>query len=197
MGLFGNLFDKKEKPKDLICSYGVTYKGGHPDYLKEKIGEIEFYTCADRFELHSTIGTKKWFNGIIIPFDSVSDLQIVQRQVSSIEGILGGLNSRQLNQANNIHIKYNFNSQEILLRLEMLSGITVMGQAKKCLEFEDRLRTSNTKNKFKKLIFINTNNASMEVDIIAQLEKLKLLLDKNILTQEEFNNKKTELLAKM
>ena len=195
MGLFGNLFDKKEKPQDLICNYSVVYRGGHPDYPKEKNAAIDFFTCADRFEFHSTLSSKSWFNGIIIPFEKIKDLEIVQRQVGSLEGILGGLDSRQLNQANNIHIKYDLNGQEILLRVEMLSGITVMGQAKKCLEFQDRLKINNIRNKFLKVQ--SENKGMIENDIPTQLEKIKSLLDKGILTQEEFNNKKTELLSKM
>ncbi|ELY2018202.1 SHOCT domain-containing protein [Flavobacterium psychrophilum] len=196
MGLFGNLFEKKEKPQGFICNYGVTYKGGHPDYPKDKIGEIDFCICEDRFEFQPTLGTKKWFNGLNIPFNSVLELNIVQRQVGSMEGLLGGLDSRQLNQANNIHISYNLNGQNILLRLEMLTGITVMGQAKKCLELEDRLRTNNIKSKFvqKKL---NENSSNNNIDFAEQIEKLSKLYEKGILTKEEFETKKTDLLNKI
>ena len=196
MGLFGDLFDKKEKPQGIICEYGVVYKGGHPDYLQDKIGEIDFFICEDRFELQPTLGSKKWFNGLNIAFNSISDLKIVQRQVGTMEGILGGLDSRQLNQANNIHITYQINGQEIVLRLEMLSGITVMGQAKKCLELEDRLRTNNIRNKFRKVVVTNINN-SADYNIPDLLEKLSTLHEKGIITKEEFDNKKKELLDKM
>jgi hypothetical protein len=122
--------------------------GGHPEYPKAKHGKIAFKVFEDHFELIPTMGTKKWFRGLVIPYDRVLDLQIVQRQVGTVEGILGGLDSRQLNQANNIHISYEADSDEmVLLRLEMLSGITVMGQAKKCQEFEDRLRAHHIREK--------------------------------------------------
>jgi hypothetical protein len=190
-------FSKKEKEEGLIESYGVIYKGGHPHYPKEKNGEIEFKVFEDRFEFHSTMGTKNWFNGITIPITKISDLQIVQRQIGSFEGLLGGLNSRQLNQANNIHISYESElGEKILIRLEMLSGVTVMGQAKKCLEFEDRLRVYHIREKFVAESTKASENKN-DIDIPSQIEKLAALLDKGIISQQEFDLKKTDLLSKM
>lgn len=197
MGIFDSIFGKKEKPTDLICDYSVVYKGGHPDYPKSKAGMIDFYTCSDRFEFSATMGSKEWFKGLVIPFDTITDLQIVQRQVGSVEGILGGLDSRQLNQANNIHITYTSNGCEVILRLEMLSGVTVMGQAQKCLEFEDRLRTNSIRSKFLQKASLNENQNGSVSDIPSQIEKLATLMEKGILTKEEFDTKKSELLSKM
>jgi hypothetical protein len=194
MGIFDNIFGKKEKPTDLLCDYSVVYKGGHPDYPKSKAGMIDFYTCPDRFEFTATMGSKDWFKGLVIPFNTISDLQIVQRQVGTVEGIFGGLDSRQLNQPNNIHITYMSNEQEVTLRLEMLSGVTVMGQAQKCLEFEDRLKTNSIRSKF---IQTNSKAGQNETDIPSQIEKLASLMEKGILTKDEFDNKKADLLAKM
>lgn len=197
MGIFDNIFGKKEKPSDLICDYSVIYKGGHPDYPKSKAGKIDFYTCSDRFEFSATLGTKDWFKGLVIPFDTISELQIVQRQVGTVEGLLGGLDSRQLNQANNIHITYNSSGQEVTLRLEMLTGVTVMGQAQKCLEFEDRLKTNAIRSKFSQQSSDNETDNNAVLDIPSQIEKLASLMDKGVLTKTEFETKKAELLAKM
>lgn len=197
MGIFDSIFGKKEKPSDLLCDYSVVYKGGHPDYPKSKAGMIDFYTCPDRFEFSATMGSKDWFKGLVIPFNTISDLQIVQRQVGSVEGILGGLDSRQLNQANNIHITYTSNGQEVILRLEMLSGVTVMGQAQKCLEFEDRLRTNSIRTKFVQKATLGASNETSTPDIPSQIEKLASLMEKGILTKAEFDTKKADLLAKM
>lgn len=191
------LFSKKEKDENLICDYSVIYLGGLPEYPKSKSSSIDFLIFKDKFELKPTFASKSWFNGLTINFGSISDLQIVERQVGTIEGILGGLNSRQLNQPNNINITYNSNGQEIVLRIEMLSGITVMGQAKKCIELEDRLRTNGIRNKFIKVTNPITENNILATDIPTQLEKLANLLEKGILTKEEFDAKKLELLAKM
>ena len=190
-------FSQQQPEPGLIDSYGVVYKGGLPKYTKEKAGMIDFKIFADRFELFPTLGTKAWFDGLKIPYSSVADFQIVQRTVGTIEGILGGLDSKQLNQANNIHISFQSPRREdLVLRLEMISGITVMGQAKKCLELMDRLKIHRVAEKFQK---VQTKQALdvPPLDIPAQLEKLASLRDKGILTEGEFNAKKVELLSRM
>ena len=178
----------------LIEKYSVTYLGGHPAYPKSKLGKITFQLFDDRFEFHPTIGTKDWFDALTIPYSDTHDLEIVQRQVGTLEGIFGGLDSRQLNQANNIHIQYDdSDGTTILIRLEMLTGFTVMGQAGKCRELEDRLSVNSIRSKFKP-----KEGASQNASGIPELlEKLASLMEKGILTQEEFDQKKKELLAKM
>ena len=177
--------DKDEKP---IESYKVTYRGGHPDYPRAKVGAIEFQVFLDRFELKPKMATK-WFSPLVIPFKDVGDLKIVERQVGTAEGILGGLNSRQLNQANNIHISFSHKGQEILLRLEMLTGVTVMGQAKKCKELEDRLNTNGIRQKF------SASQPIQSYDVVEQLNKLSELHAKGSLTDEEFKDAKERILA--
>lgn len=121
-------FSKKEESPRLVEEYSVRYLGGHPAYAKSKIGKITFQLFDDRFEFHPTIGTKDWFDALTIPYSDTHDLEIVQRQLGTVAGLLGGLDSRQLNQANNIHIQYDdSDGTNILIRLEMLTGFTVMG----------------------------------------------------------------------
>ena len=197
-GLFGSLFGQKQTTPGLVQSYGVVYKGGHPDYQKEKGGKIDFNIYPDRFEFLATMGTKGWFKGLMIRYDRIQSLEIVERQVGTVEGLLGGLSSRQLNRANNIHITYEAeDGQEILLRLEMLSCVTVMGQAKKCQELMDRLRTHRILEKFRGKTQKGTEGRKEIDDIPTQIEKLAALREKGILTPEEFERKKSELLSKM
>ena len=178
----------------LIEKYSVTYLGGHPAYPKSKLGKITFQLLDDRFELHPTIGSEGWFESLTIPYSDTHDLEIVQRQVGTVEGLLGGLDSRQLNQANNIHIQYDdSDGTNILIRLEMLTGFTVMRQAVKCRELEDRLSVNSIRSKFKPKEGAS-NNA---VGIPELLENLASLMEKGILTQEEFDQKKKELLTRM
>lgn len=193
----GLVRSRREKNAGLIETYGVIYLGGHPEYPKRKAGKIEFKVFDDQFEFTPTISTKGWFTGFTIPYKVVLDVQIVQRQVGTVEGLLGGLNSRQLNQPNNIHISYeNADGESVLLRLEMLSGVTVMGQARKCQEFEDRLRVHNIREKFL-LVPDRVVQEKTSGDIPAQIEKLAALLNKGILSQEEFEAKKTDLLSRI
>lgn len=137
------------KPKDesgALASYKVTYKGGIAGLPKPKIGEIRLEIHADRFEMLPSSTTKKWWEPLTLPYDTITDVQIVDRSVSTFEALAGGLNSRQLNQKNVIEILY---GSDQLLRLEMLSSVTVMGQAKKCIEFMDLLRAHKVRSQFR------------------------------------------------
>lgn len=192
------LVSKKEELEDLIKTYDVIYLGGLPDLPKAKAAKIVFNLFKSNFELLPTFASKTWFTGFSIPYNKVVDFKIVQRQIGTMEGLLGGLNSSQLNQLNNIHIRYEDESgNEILLRLEMLSGITVMGQAKRCLELEDIIQINHIRKQFKIANNQSITQSQVTNDILSQIEKLAELKGKGILTDEEFEKKKTELLSRL
>lgn len=129
-----------------LATYTVVYRGGLPGLPKAKAGGITFRIWPDRFELTGKRGSDRFWTDMVIPYSSVSDFTITDRHVSTFEAIAGGLNSRQLNQRNNIHIAFtNDDGLELVLRLEMLTGITVMGQTKRCAELLDLLRVNNIK----------------------------------------------------
>jgi len=111
--------------------------------------------------------------------------------MTGIEGLLGG-KPRDLNQKNNIHIAFRRAGQDLVIRLEMLTGITVSGQAGKCREFMDRLRTFGVLGKFR-----GPTAPPPPDDIPSQIAKLATLRDQGILTDEEFANKKADLLSRM
>lgn len=182
---------KKQVTEGSLRDYEVIYLGGHPDYPKKKSGSaITFSIMPDSIYLHPTITSEKWFKAYSIPYSTISKLEIVQRTVSTAETLLGGVNSRQLNQANNIQISYTTaDGKEIVLRLEMLTGITVMGQATKCNEMMDFLRENSIMNKFKK------ESSASPSDVTDQIKKLSELHDQGILTDDEFNAKKKQLLG--
>lgn len=125
---------------------------------------------------------------------------VVDRVVNTFEGVFGGLDSRQLNQKNNLHIRYSSADGEVMLRLEMLSGITVMGQAKKCRELEDRLRVHGVVERFAAAPSPRFDGAPRHAspsDIPAQIEALAQLVEKGFLSADEFELKKTALLARL
>ena len=192
------LVSKRKKSKGIIETYDIIYLGGHPSYPKAKIGKVVLNICKSNFELVSTARSSKWLTSFSIPYDKVIDFQIVQRKISSIWGRLGEKNSIHLNKPTNIHIKYeNESGNEILLKLEMSSGITVTRQAKKCSQLEGIIRLNNIRDQF-----INVNCQSVvqpEIlyDITSQIEKLAFLLEKSFITKEEFLNKKSKLLFKI
>lgn len=198
MGLFGKRAVEEE---DALEVYKVVYKGGHPDLPKAKSGEIRLLLMPDELQLHPTIASKSYWNRVDIPYGDVLDLQIVGRQVSTFETVLGGLDSRQLDQDNNIHVQYvDPTGKEMTLRFEMLTGITVQGQAKRCRELEDRLRNHGIRDRFR-----GTPSAAVAPspapdgggDIADQIAKLANLRDQGILNEEEFQAKKTTLLDRL
>ena len=187
------MFGKKQITEGSFRDYEVIYIGGHPDYPKKKSGSaITFSIMPDNFYLHPTATSKKWFEEYKIPYASVNKLEIAQRTVSTAEELLGGINSRQLNQANNIHITYTDEAgKEIVLRLEMLTGVTVMGQAQKCNELMDFLKTNSSMDRFKK----ENSAAQTDVEPTEEIKKLAELHAQGILTDEEFSAKKKQLLG--
>jgi hypothetical protein len=177
--------------------YKVVYRGGLAELPKAKVGGIELVLTPDAFRLSPTNGSRRWWRELTIPYEQVSDVEIVGRVVSTFEGLVGGLNSRQLNQDNNIHFVFTDTlGREVALRVEMLSGVTVMGQAKKCREFEDRLRTLGIRRRFKGCDPIVAEPSS-ELDIPQQIMQLAVLRDQGILTVDEFDSKKLELLSRL
>ncbi len=177
-----------------LDKYDVTYLGGLPDYPSKKLGKINLILRSSGFELRPTLGSQSWFAGFVIPYPRVADVILVQRVVGTAEALLGGFNSRQLNQANNIHIIADGPNGQLVLRLEMLTGVTVMGQAKKCREFMDRLLTLGIRNQFQQSPSMAPQPAGD--DPMWQLERLAELRDKGILTDEEFSVKKAEILKR-
>ncbi|MBW4033508.1 MAG: SHOCT domain-containing protein [Acidobacteria bacterium] len=77
----------------------------------------------------------------------------------------------------------------------MLTGVTVMGQAMKAKEFDDRLRVHGIRSKFGGAS--ETAPAAAAPDHAAQLKQIAELRDAGVLTEEEFAAKKSEILARM
>ena len=163
-----------------IIRYGVTYNGGLAKYPKAQSGEIE------------------WFEEMAIPYEKIKKLEIVERKISNAEWLLSSSRSdmKAMEQKNNIEISYiDSDNKNQLIRLEMLTGVSIYGQAGKCVEFMDVLRQNDIPDKFIKETTQNTTEA--QVDVLGQIEKLSELKEKGILSDEEFNSKKEELLKKL
>ncbi len=74
----------------------------------------------------------------------------------------------------------------------MITGVTVMGQARKATEFEDRLRATGIRDKFAQAAVPAAGGGIAE-----QIGKLGELHAAGVLTDEEFAAKKTELLSRI
>jgi hypothetical protein len=191
--------EKERKRKgQALATYSVTYLGGHPKYPKANAGGIRFSVFQDHFEMSPTMGSRGWFSGLIIPYDKVSNVEIAQRLVSGVEFVIAPLWSLGLKQLTNIHITFEESGGlDLILRLSMFTGFGVHGQARKCREFMDLLRVHGIQKKFRWNTKIANEQTGLNADIPAQIEKLAALRDKGILTENEFETKKTELLSKL
>lgn len=180
---------------DAIAKYRVRYLGGLPDYPTHRGTAIDLLVRSDRFSL-------LWPDGGLpysIPYGYVVSVELEAKQLGAARAVVGGLNSRQLNQFNNIHITYISQGRELILRLEMwTAGITtISATASKARRFMDLIRTEGILEKFR------GNGAAVQVTQAPaisgadEIRKLAELRDAGILTEAEFQAKKTELLARM
>ncbi|MCW2857875.1 MAG: hypothetical protein JWR52_3490 [Marmoricola sp.] len=175
-------------------TYKVTYRGGLAHLPKPKVGGIMLTITPDAFRFEPTRSAQGFWQRFTIPYADVTDVAVVERQVNTFEAIAGGLNSRQLNQDNNIHFSYvDADGNETLLRVEMLTGVTVQGQARKCQEFEDRLRVHQVRSKFRAAAPAGGGAAS--TDVAEQLSKLADMKASGALSEDEFVAAKARLLG--
>lgn len=176
--------------------YGVVYLGGLSQYPKKRSGEIGLNIMPECFYFKPTIGTDDWFEDMIIPYDKITNFEIKTRQITTTEFMLGPDSAVALKTENNIEITYfNNSNEEVVLRLEMLTGFTVYNQAMRCKEMVDFLRQQGI---LQKIIKQQPPSPPKSNDNVLELiEKLSQLRDNGIITEEEFNTKKAEFLAKL
>lgn len=144
----GSSLSSGQSPTTVVAKYKVGYLGGLLNLPKKKTGFIDLLLTSESFILRSTSGSKNWWTDTEIAYGDVTDFEIVKCVVGSVRAIMGGLDSRQLDQDNNIHISYRTPDGTRVLRLEMLSGGTVMGATRKCRELNDYLQTHGIFDKF-------------------------------------------------
>lgn len=184
--------------------YEVTYRGGHPEFLlqKKQSPYIVMDIMPDRFSFLPKGNSEDWFTGFEIMYEDIISLEIVERTISSTEFFISGDNNNSdLRQKNVIQITYlDAEGDEYVVRNEMLTGTTVMGQARVCLEMLDFLRVNKILKKFRGNQEQQTQqpqSSSVNDNILESIEKLSKLKDAGILSDEEFVAKKKELLAKL
>lgn len=187
----------KQPLEGAIIRYEVIYLGGLPEYPKAKHGNaIGLNVMPDKFVFTKTGTSKDWFTEYTIPYTAISELTIEKRTISNAEMFLGGGNDPNQQQENNICITFKAeDGTELMLRVEMLTGVTIYGQATKCREFMDILRQNSILKQFKQKG--SDAAATAQPNVLEQIEKLAGLKAVGILSEEEFNQKKAELLAKL
>lgn len=184
---------------EAIGSYTVIYKGGLRELPKAKHGKITLDILEDRFRLSAGNDlARKFWADLGIPYANVSAVEVTDRTVGTFEGLAGGLNSRQLNQKNNIHFSFLGPDGQTVLRVEMLTGVTVMGQARKCQEFEDRLHSYQIRERFGAAAAgrrpAQDPQPGSRASTADELAKLAALRDQGIISEAEFQEQKNRLL---
>lgn len=155
-----------------IIRYEFTYVGGLDDIPKAKSGAWGMNVMPDRFAFRTTITTKDWLYNLDIPYDDITDIRIEKRTISNAEMWLGAGNDANQQQKNIVVIEYNdANGRKATLRVEMLTGFSIYGQAAKCKELWDFLRKEEILDKCKKSEQKSQNGGSGD-DVIVQIEKL-------------------------
>lgn len=186
----------KQPLEGAYIRYEVTYISGVESIPKAKAGAIGLNVMPDMFSFRVTLGTKDWFTDMDIPYDSITDIRIEKRTISTAEVFLGGGNDANQEQENNIVIEYtDADNKKRTLRTEMLTGVTIYNQAAKCREFMDLLRQKDILELIESKK--NTGNNQGSVDVVAQIEKLAKLKEAGVITEDEFTIKKSTLLEKI
>lgn len=184
-----------------IERYQVVYLGGFPKKPIKKNSPTSFglNIMPDSFIFKPELETRNsWYGDelFVIPYDKVVKFEIVKRQVSTTEALLSSNgDTKSLEQLNNIQIVHlDEDGNELMTRVEMLTGVTVYGQAEKCRELLDLLSEKKILGKLNK---DTQKPAAPADDPLEQLKKLNALKDAGIISEEEFNEKKATLLAKI
>jgi len=191
------LFSRKKKDEGVLEKYNVVYKGGRPENPKSLNGKIEMKLYSDHFEFAPTMGSKKKWQPYEIPYNTISKVEYVKRELGKLEALatIGG-GARDIQTLNNINITHQTDSGKLVLRMEMLTGVHVAVQAQKCQELEDKLRTHGIRDQFISAPEEGSSSAAAP-DIPEQIEKLGDLLEKGLINQEEYDEKKSDLLSRI
>lgn len=190
-----NEIRKKENAplEGAFVKYKVIYLGGI-EGLTKSIYNMGLNIMEDRFVLkpdHASLGK---IETLEIPYESVEELKIVKRTLSTAELLLTN-DAKGLDQENNIEIRY-INPQtrhEIVLRLEMLTGLTPASQAGSCREMMDLLRQKRILKRIEEHSkeIKKPSAASNYLDDLAKLAELK---NQGIITEEEFQLQKQKIM---
>ena len=193
MGLFSSKATSADAGPSPLVEYKVIYKGGLPGLPKAKVSGIMMAIWPDRIHFEPTASSKKFWQPLTVPLTAVSDLQVVTRQVGTGEALLSGSRgTRSLEQDNNIHLHYTDPSgQAFVLRVEMLTGVTVTGQAKKCAEMLDLIQVNNLRQHFATRPIQDAQPSG----IAEEIRRLAELHAQGVLSDDEFAVAKARLLG--
>lgn len=181
--------------EQVLFYQSASYKGGIKGYVdnaEENYKQSGFaFVLAHYFAFYNN--TISWK----IPYKSISEAKLDFFQIGGVRGFLAlGDVGRQLQQTKNILELTYFDNEgvERNARFQIHGALSIGGEEVKAREFLNHLLEF-------KGDFLNKNSGSQVgsnlSDPISQLEKLKKLLDREVITQTEFEAKKREILNKI
>lgn len=172
-----------ENPGAILATYRVNYMFGLPN-KKTVIRSIQMYLTQNGF-----LFKKRGFD-LYIPYNIVCNIELVKGSGTrwSSNPIWDHLMAKLFEIS--FLVEHNY---QIRIRFEMyVSSAFVLKNSTAC---EDLMRIMRNNGIFEK--FIPSKQANPSPDIITQIERLGELHKSGFLTDEEFQNKKVELLKKL
>ena len=202
-----------KRDSDTLETYTVAYRSGLAGLPHHKSASITLNLTTQALVLEPTMAARKFWSRLSIPYQNIVAITLAPHEASLAEGILGGIggnNSSQLSTDNNIDIRYVDDSGAAQsLRVEMVTGLSVTGQAAIAHQLQARLDLHGLRARFggaeasamgqpmasgNGIVASDTLAAGEIVTLIGQLAQLNTA---GALTDAEFAAKKAELLARL
>jgi len=179
----------------VVFFQSASYRGGIQGYVDD--AKEKFDTNGFAFILsHSFTFYNQKFSWKL-PYERITEADLGFFQLGGVRGFLAfGENGRQLQQTKNtLELTY-FDEQgtQRTAKFEIHGALTIMGSAVKAREFLNHLFEFKDQFSRKDASSQIANNFS---DPLVKLEKLKKLKDQGVITELEFEMKKSELLKQL
>lgn len=184
---------RPHKAGEPIAKYSVQCIGGYPGIAKGTLLTLEVW--PDSFHLLEA-GNPAEAASAVIPYGSVRSVDVVRKELGFARSVLGGLNSRQLNQQTTLHIAFRSADLDLVLRVEM-QGVTLNGMANKAREFVDLLRTEGIVQQFNSAgerIPSKSEDERRDSGVAEEVERLAALHAQGALTDDEFEALKRRVI---
>lgn len=196
---------------DILETYSVAYRSGLEALPHPKSAAITLNLTGNALVLDPTMASRKFWPRLSIPYERIISITRAAHVTSTVEGILGGIggnNSSRMDTDNNIDLQFRDDAGVVqLVRVEMVTGLTVTGQAAIAHQLENRLDLHGLRARFEPIRAAATPvpeaptfepftdlSPNDIVDLIARLAQLNAA---GALTDAEFAQKKTELLGRL
>lgn len=180
----------KNAQEEILFSQGASYCDGLPDRAEAAKTPGYIYVAADHLYYLDT--SMSWS----VEWEHVRSLDLHNFQMSGVRAVLAGMRAIMMqNVKNTLAITYvDSERNEWIVKIQIHGALTIPGEQQKAIEV-----VAHT-NRFKPRFFRpeKTSNAKPPpTDVLAALEKLAKLKEQDVLSQEEFDEYKKVLLARV